>query len=436
MSTRTSSPSLAEVDRDTIVAHSSGRPPAAIAVLRVSGPAAHQAAAPLVGSLPQPRRTALRKVRDRAGQLLDEALVLRFDAPASATGEDLVELHCHGGRAVVAAVLAALTAEEGIRAAEPGEFTRRALLNGRIDLTEAEGLADLLEAETEAQRRAAVGAAGGALRQQIEDWRRRIIDCSAQAEAAIDYVGDEDETAFDHRGVQEAIAALAREWREWLARPRTDILRRGARVVLAGPPNAGKSSLLNALVGEERAIVTAIPGTTRDLIEVPLALGGVPLLLVDTAGLRETGDEVERIGVGRAEEQLRAADILLWLGEPTDVPSHPRILLIHAQADRRPKGPAGSLPVSVITGEGVRDVVARIQELAAELFPLSDQVALNERQAKLINEALQALEQPSLDLVILAEQLRQAREALDRVTGVNGTEQMLDALFGRFCLGK
>lgn len=436
MSTRTSYRSLADSGRATIVAHSSGRPPAAIAVLRISGPQAHRTAEALVGSLPEPRRAALRRVRDRAGHLLDEALVLRFDRHASATGEDLIELHCHGGRAVVAAVLAALTAEEGVRLAEPGEFTRRALQSGRLDLTEAEGLADLLEAETELQRRAAVGAAGGALRQQIEQWRRRVIDCSAQAEAAIDYVGDEEETAFDFAGVQREVLALTSEWRSWLSRPRTDLLRRGARVVLAGPPNAGKSSLLNALVGEERAIVTDIPGTTRDLIEAPLSLDGLPLLLVDTAGLRTAEDAVERIGVDRAEEQLRSADILLWLGEPGEAPPHPRLVKVHAQADRRPPAPRGALAVSAVTGAGLPPLQELIRRLAADLFPAADGIALNDRQAGLVQTAVEALAQHTDDLLVLAEQLRQAREALDHITGVNGTEDMLDALFGRFCLGK
>ena len=205
--------------------------------------------------------------------------------PASATGEDIVEFHCHGGRAVVDAVLAALASIDGLRQAEPGEFTRRAFENGRIDLTEAEGLADLIEAETEIQRKAALALAEGGLRKQIADWQERLLALSAQAERAIDY--DEEDERVDPALLRDA-RRLAAELRQWLERPRVEPLKDGVRVVVAGPPNAGKSSLINAIVGEERAIVTDVPGTTRDHIEVPLSLGGVPIRLTDTAGLRET----------------------------------------------------------------------------------------------------------------------------------------------------
>ena len=264
-----------------------------------SGPKAHDAAR-LLTRLPPPRRAALRTLRDPSdGRVIDEALVLRFDAPESATGEDVVEYQCHGGRAVVDALLAALGAIDGLREAEPGEFTRRAFANGRIDLTEAEGLADLLEAETEAQRRAALALASGGLKRQIELWQARLVELSARAEAAIDYV-DEDEVAGGDERLWDDARALADELGEWLARPRIEPLRDGVRVVVAGPTNAGKSSLVNAIAESERAIVTEIPGTTRDTIEVPLAIGGVPFVLVDTAGLRDTDDRVERIGIDRA----------------------------------------------------------------------------------------------------------------------------------------
>lgn len=388
------------------------------------------------GRLPPARQAALRKLRGADGTALDEALLLRFDAPASATGEDLVELHCHGGRAVVAAVLAALAAMEGFRAAEPGEFTRRALENGRIDLTEAEGLADLLEAETEAQRRAALGAADGSVGRLINAWRREVIALSAQVEAAIDYVGDEDETALDLHAVEASIERLRQEWSEWLAQPRSDILRRGARVVLAGPPNAGKSSLLNAMVGEDRAIVTDIAGTTRDSVEVPLAIGGVPVVLVDTAGLRTASDEVERIGVARARDEAARADLILWLGDPELAPDHPNCLHVHAQCDRYGRSDNGVLSVSALTGENIQALLKAVQARVAPLFPSEDGLALSDRQAKLVNEAYDALETSSEDLLIRAEQLRQARGALDRIVGANSTDEMLDALFGRFCLGK
>ncbi|MCW3797731.1 tRNA uridine-5-carboxymethylaminomethyl(34) synthesis GTPase MnmE [Sphingomonas sp. BN140010] len=420
---------------ETIFALSSGQPPAGIGVVRISGPDAHAAAGRLAGTLPEPRRAALRQLRSSTGELLDEALVLRFDAPASATGEDLVELHCHGGRAVIGAVLVALDELDGLREARPGEFTRRALEHGRVDLTEAEGLADLLEAETEQQRRAALAVAGGALRRQVETWRSRLVSLSAQAEAAIDYVGD-DETDMDLGGLHAAIEELAAEWRAWLARPAMELLRDGVRVVLAGPPNAGKSSLLNALVEHDRAIVSDVAGTTRDVIEVPVAFGGVPLVLVDTAGLHSSADAIERIGVGLAEREAASADILLWLGDASDCPVHSTKLLIHAQSDRRPNPRPGSVSLSAVTGAGLAELREIIATTARSLLPREGDLVLNRRQASLIGEAAEALLALPDDLVLMADSLRVAREALDRLTGRTGVEDVLDALFGRFCLGK
>ncbi len=423
---------------DTIFALSSGRPPVAVAVIRSSGPQAIAAGLALAGALPEPRRAALRELRDPAsGALIDRALVLRFDGPASATGEDVVEYQCHGGRAVIEAVLAALAGQPGLRAAEPGEFTRRAFANGRIDLTEAEGLADLLEAETESQRRAALLMAEGGLKAQVEGWRRRLVDLSARAEAAIDYVGDEDDVLADEAVLAAAAKALAAELGEWLARPRAEPLKEGVRVVVAGPPNAGKSSLVNALAGADKAIVTDIPGTTRDSIEVPLSLDGLPLLLVDTAGLRASDDVVEAIGVARAEGQLGRADLVLWLGEPETAPAHPRLLRIHAQCDRRGPGPEGSLAVSAWSGEGLDALARRIVAEARQVLPAEGDIALNRRQAQELSEACAALgDADANDIVRTAEALRLARSAFDRLSGRAGVENMLDALFGRFCLGK
>ena len=250
---------------DTIVALSSGRPPAAIAVVRTSGPAALDAAAMLTDGLPVQRHVALRRLTDpHDGSLIDEALLLRFDAPNSATGENIVEYQCHGGRATVDALIAALLSCPGLRMAEPGEFTRRALANGRIDLTEAEGLADLLMAETDLQRRSAMTRAGGALRKRLDGWRDRLLALAGQAEVAIDYA-DEEDGAWA-QDLEKSIAELAAALAELVNAPRVEPLRDGIRVVVAGPPNAGKSSLVNALAQSEKAIVTHIAGTTRDVI--------------------------------------------------------------------------------------------------------------------------------------------------------------------------
>lgn len=424
---------------ETIFALSSGSPPAAISVIRVSGPTAHGAGEIIGGRLAPAREAAVRELRNPAtGELLDEALVLRFDGPASSTGEDVVEFHCHGGRAIVHAVLEALERVEGLRPAQPGEFTRRAFENGRIDLTEAEGLADLIEAETENQRRAALLMAEGELSKQIGQWRQRLLDLSARSEAAIDYVDEESVDSVP--GLWRDCGALAKELEEWLARPRAEPLREGIRVVIAGPPNAGKSSLLNAMAGHERAIVTDVPGTTRDHIEVPLALSGVPVRLTDTAGLRDSGELVERIGVDRARRLIELADLLVWLGEPGAAPDHPHLIRVHARADFPERGPApeGSIAVSSTTGAGLAELTTAIVTEARSILPAEGEIALNRRQAHCLSDArdgLRAAEQAQ-DLVILAESLRSARAAFDRLTGRAGVEDLLDALFGRFCLGK
>jgi tRNA modification GTPase len=422
----------------TIFALSSGRPPAAISIIRVSGPQAHQAGERLAGSLPEPRTAAVRELRDpRNGELLDEALVLRFDGPTSSTGENIVEFQCHGGRAVVDALLSALGSLEGLRLAEPGEFTRRAFENGRIDLTEAEGLADLIEAETESQRKAALATAEGGLKKQVKEWQSRLLILSAEAERAIDY--DDEDLTIDPALAGEC-AALAAELREWLDRPRLEPLKDGARVVVAGPPNAGKSSLVNAIAGYERAIVTAIPGTTRDHIEVPFSLAGVPILLTDTAGLRETDDQVEAIGIARAAALAEGADVLVWLGKSEEVPAAPRLIQVHAKADlpQRLGPPVGSLAVSAVSGEGLNRLLERIGALAKTVLPAEGAVALNRRQAALISEAWEALTEAAStsEILLVAEGLRLARGAFDRLTGRAGVEDVLDALFNRFCLGK
>ncbi|MEO5808604.1 MAG: tRNA uridine-5-carboxymethylaminomethyl(34) synthesis GTPase MnmE [Sphingomicrobium sp.] len=424
-------------ERSTIVALSSGRPPAAIAIIRLSGPDACAAATALAGPLPTPRHAGLRSIVDPAtGGILDSALVLHFPAPASVTGEEIVELHCHGGRAVVEAVLRALFARPGVRLAEPGEFTRRALASGRIDLTEAEGLADLLAAETEIQRRAAQSRAGGQLRDLLAGWRTRLLDLSAAAEVVIDYPDEEDGIVAPSLAAD--LDSLAGDVRALLASPRVEPLRDGLRIVFAGPPNVGKSSLVNVLCKSERAIVTPIAGTTRDSIEVPLAIDGLPLLLVDTAGLRESSDSVERLGIARAEQEVDRADVLVWLGAPDEAPSHPRRILLHPKADLGPPSNASQLAVSAISGEGLAELLGAIAEATAGLIPSPRQLTLTEREAGHVSDLLGALEAAKAQslALLIAEELRYGREAIDRITGLSSIDAVLDALFARFCLGK
>jgi tRNA modification GTPase len=373
-------------------------------------------------------------LRDGRGGELDRALVLWLPGPGTATGEDVAELHLHGGRAVVAAVETALAELPGLRKAEPGEFTRRAFVNGKIDLAEAEGLADLLAAETELQRRAALAMAGGALSHQVEDWRTRVLALGAAVEAVLDF-GDEDDVGGLPPDFAARVAGLAQEIGEWLARPRADALREGFRVVLAGPPNAGKSSLFNALIEDEAAITAANPGTTRDLIERSVALGGVPFTFVDTAGLREaTGDAIESEGIARARAALGRADLVLWLGEEGDGPED--AWEIAAKIDTGLAKARPRAAVSAATGEGMDALKDALIEEARGSMPAPGQAALNARQHAILGEAYRALEERTGNPLILAEQLRLARSAFDRLTGRASAEAMLDALFGRFCIGK
>ncbi|MFA5969830.1 MAG: tRNA uridine-5-carboxymethylaminomethyl(34) synthesis GTPase MnmE, partial [Sphingomonas sp.] len=336
----------------TIFAVSSGTPPAAIAVMRISGPAACAAGRALCGALPPPRQASLRAVRHPvSGDLLDRAILLWFDGPATATGEDLVELHLHGGRAIVASVTGALGSMPGLRPAEPGEFTRRALAAGRIDLAEAEGLADLLVAETESQRRRALSAAEGEVSRAVGRWSDRVLLLSAQVEALLDF-SDEDDVASEGATdeISEGIAALGVEIDEVLATPPVERLRDGLRVVLAGPPNAGKSTLLNTLAARDAAIVSPIAGTTRDRIEAPLVRDGIAYVLTDTAGLAaETADPIEALGIERTGQAIAQADILLWLGD-TPPPAHPTMIWLYPRLDERPPCPVGRLGLSARTG--------------------------------------------------------------------------------------
>lgn len=422
----------------TIFALSSGAPPAAIGVMRISGPQALAAAQALAGPLPKPRAAVLRALRDPAGgEMLDRALLLVFPGPASATGEDMVELHLHGGRAVVAAVAAALS-RLGLAPAAPGEFTRRALANGRIDLAEAEGLGDLLNAQTEGQRRSALAAAEGAVSRAVAGWNDRVLGLSARVEAALDFSDEDDvDAAGPLSGLRSDLAALASDMRRVLAAPAVERLHHGVRVVLAGPPNAGKSTLLNVLVEREAAIVSPIAGTTRDRIDAAVLRDGLAYVLTDTAGLAgETADPIEAIGIARAEKAAAEADIVLWLGDTA--PPYPGALWLFPRADARSDEAGARLPVSAHTGEGVAALWSALAERARALLPREDQLALNARQRDLARQAMAGIHAATTDgdLLIVAEELRAARRALDAITGAAGTEAMLDALFARFCIGK
>jgi tRNA modification GTPase len=423
---------------DTIFAPSSGAPPAAIAVVRISGPSAEMALLALSGRRLPPRKAVAVRLRDKDGGLLDRALALWLPGPSTATGEDVAELHCHGGRAVVAAVEAALAVLPELRRAEPGEFTRRAFTHGKIDLAEAEGLADLLCAETELQRQAAIVMAGGSFSREIEGWRERLLMLSAAVEAVLDFA-DEDDVAALPGDFVARVEGLRGEIAVWLARPRAEALREGFKVVIAGPPNAGKSTLFNALVESEAAITAPQAGTTRDVLTHPVALAGVPFRFVDTAGLRESaGDTIEAIGIERAYLALEGADLVLWLGSDDDGP--PGSWEIEPQTDR-PGHPAKANPrhrLSARTGQGMDALRADLIAHARQTMPRPGEAALNARQHRLLGEAAEALGSAAnlIDPLLIAESLRLARVSFDALLGRTTTEDMLDALFGRFCIGK
>lgn len=423
---------------DTIFALSSGAPPAAIAVIRISGPRAGEALRAVAGKMPQPRRATFVEMKSGAGEVLDKGLALWLPGPATATGEDIAELHCHGGRAVVAALEAALSELPELRRATPGEFTRRGFANGRIDLAEAEGLADLLSAETELQRRGAIAMAGGAFSRQVEAWREALLAASARLEAVLDFA-DEDDVAVLPPDFDARIVDLREDISAWLARPRAEMLREGYRVVIAGPPNSGKSTIFNALVEAEAAIATPIPGTTRDVLTRPVALEGIPFLFADTAGLHDAVDDVvEAIGIERALEALDRADLVLWLGPEGQGPGG--CWDIAAQIDRtavsRKRHPRHR--ISAKTGEGMDELRADLAANARQAMPRPGEAALNARQHDLLAKAASALADASgeRDPLLAAEGLRAARAAFDALLGRTTTEDMLDALFGRFCIGK
>ncbi|MGF1553097.1 MAG: tRNA uridine-5-carboxymethylaminomethyl(34) synthesis GTPase MnmE [Paracoccaceae bacterium] len=413
-----------------------------VAVIRLSGPAANAALSRLTDAVPpMPRIAALRTLRDRTGGALDRALVLRFPGPASFTGEDVVELHCHGSRAVIAAVLDILGDDPDLTPAEPGEFTRRAFANGRMDLTEVEALGDLLSAETEAQRRFAMVNVSGALRTRAEAWREALLQARALVEATIDWVDEEVPEAVGPEVaalIESVSVALADE----LAGAAThERLRDGFEVAILGAPNAGKSTLLNTIAGREAAIATPVPGTTRDVLEVEVVLEGLPVRLLDTAGLRETEEMVERLGVAKALERAAAADLRLFLEAPdAPLPDDAHALWREGDLDVATKGDlrlsrAGS--VSALTGEGVG---ALLDTVALRLRSRVAGAGLvgHSRQRDCIARALDHLRAAGLsaESEIVAERLRLATRALESLTGRIDSEAVLGAVFSRFCLGK
>lgn len=422
---------------ETIFALSSGAPPAGIGIIRITGPLVREALTAVAGRVPQARRAERAKFCAAGGEVLDDGLMLFFAGPNSVTGEDLGELHCHGGRAVIAAIEQALAKVHGCRPAHPGEFTRRAFANGRIDLAEAEGLADLLSAETELQRRSAMAMAGGELSRKAEAWRERILLASAQLEAVLDFE-DEDDVSTLPKGFGDGLRVFAEELDDFANAPHAETLKEGYRVAIAGPPNAGKSTLFNALTDSAAAITADVAGTTRDVLEKPVALGGAPFTFVDMAGLRdETTDQIEAIGIARAEGELGKADLILWLGDEGEGPVGS--WEIAAQCDR--EGFAKAKPrfrLSAKTGEGIAELRSALIAHGRDAMPGPGEAALNKRQRVLIGQAAKAVRAGAgqADPLLAAEDLRVARTSFDALLGRTATEDVLDALFGRFCIGK
>jgi tRNA modification GTPase len=451
---------MTDMPNDTIFALSSGRPPAAIAVVRISGPRAGAALQALIGRLPAPRQAALARVRDPAsGEVIDEALALWFPAPNSETGEDTTELQLHGGRAVIAGVLAALGRIEGLRPAEAGEFTRRAFENGQLDLTAVEGLADLIGAETEAQRRQAYRQLKGLLGDRAEGWRKRLIEALALVEARIDF-SDEADVPEDLVG---PALEIARRLRDEIAEAlkgaaRGERLRDGLVVAIAGPPNAGKSTLLNRIARREAAIVSPFAGTTRDVIEVHLDLDGYPVTLLDTAGIRDSADPVEQEGVRRARDRAAEADLVLWVVDASEKaveigPSFPAAqavwLVINKidsmNSEYSSKFASGmsvhSFEISALTGRSMNSLIKALAEHASNYFGTEPAVVSRERHRRSLIDTQGALDRAIAEGSagredIIAEELRLAARALGRLTGRVDVEDVLDAIFRDFCIGK
>ena len=426
---------------DTIFALASAPGRAGVSVLRISGPGALSALGAFGVSNPVPRETMLRILRDDAGDVLDQALVLYFDGPRSFTGEDVVELHLHGSPAIVTSTLRILGTLPGVRMADAGEFTRRALENGKMDLAQVEGLADLIDSETEAQRRQAQRVFSGKLGSLVQEWRKDLIRAAALLEAVIDFV-DEDvpvDVRPEVRNLLEKMdKSLTSQARGAAVAER---VRHGFEVAILGAPNAGKSTLLNYLAGRDAAITSAVAGTTRDVIEVRMDLNGLPVTLLDTAGLRETEDEVEAIGISRARERATHADLRLYLLAPGETPQFELDgddIILAGKADLT--GDANG--ISGETGQGVPQLIERITEVFAKRTALVA-TATRERHQHAILRAIQDLTQaramlddPRYSEDLIAEELRSAIRALDSLVGIVDVESLLDEIFSSFCIGK
>ena len=438
----------------TIFALSSGRPPSAIAVVRLSGSEVNKAIRALVGKVPAPRRVTRALLRAADGQPIDDAVVLYFPGPRSATGEDVAEFQIHGGRAVLASLFAALSRIENIRAAEPGEFTRRAFENGKLDLTEAEGLDDLIRADTDRQRRQALRQLRGFLGDRARDWRAQIIEAQALIEAGIDFSDEGDVPAELTAPALAKIGKLLDEIENVLATESPgERLRDGLVVAIAGPPNVGKSTLMNQLARREVAIVSPHAGTTRDIIEVQLDLDGYPVTVIDTAGIRETDDPVEQEGVRRARARAAEADLILWLTDAegpgllpqSDAPVwrvRNKIDLM-GTAETLPGGKAGerTFAISARRGDGIAELISALVGFAQDFFGATEGgLIARARQRDLLQQAAASL-QRSITAIgkgeeLAAEDLRSAAYALGRLLGRVDVEDILDVIFRDFCIGK
>ncbi|NVK33572.1 MAG: tRNA uridine-5-carboxymethylaminomethyl(34) synthesis GTPase MnmE [Rhodobacteraceae bacterium] len=448
--------------RDTIFALSSGAVPSGVAVIRLSGPDVRKAVESLCGSVPPARQACVRKLKDPlSGDLIDEALVLFFEGPASFTGEDVAELQCHGGRAVVARILSVLSDMRNLRPADPGEFTRRAFHNGRMDLTEVEGLADLIASETEVQRQQAVRQMGGGLGQLYDAWRGKLIHMRAMIEADFDFADEEDVPGSVADQVWGEASDLVSEIEDHLIRSKSgERLRSGLQVVLMGAPNAGKSSLMNAIAGRDVAIVTDEAGTTRDALEVHLDLQGYPVTLVDTAGLRETSGVVEQEGIRRARARGAEADLILWAREQdgpgpydpvaglkSDTELKIPVWTVETKADletlpeRDSSGTTVVIPSSTVTSTGMDGLLSKLSDFVKETISIGEApLATRQRHRHHLDQCVsflrQGIQQSHLPDELRAEDLRRAADMLGRITGRIDVEDLLDVIFRDFCIGK